>query len=208
MKTNLKLVAGSVAGLLTAVGLVVGLIAWASAEGSSGSVATTDAGAASAAEPIESPSLEAELATTHRAAATRSAPPEPVLVEDEPPVDPFEPELDPSGDARVERLIVATGIRGHEPTGASDELVLGEQSRFYAFVHAVNDGDDDAELYVTFEPEAGESAGHVALDIPANRPRYRTWAWTRHVYTPGRWHVVVRAADGHVVARRAFDVVE
>jgi len=207
MKTNLKLVAGSVAGLLTAAGLVVGTIAWASAGSSSGSVASADAGAATATDPIESPSLDSELATTHRAAATRAAPPEPVL-EEVPYADPFEAELDPTGHVRVERLVVSTGIRGHEPTGGANEFVLGEQRRLYAFVHAVNDGDEDVALNVTFEPEQGESAGHVALDIPAHRPRHRTWAWTRHVYTPGRWHVVVRAPDGHVVARRAFDVVE
>lgn len=210
MKTNIKLVAGGIAGMLTAAGLVIGLLAWAGSESTSSMRAapeqaslTEDAGVAT----IPVPELEHELATTTRAARTVAPAPRPTLREDE-PIDPFAPDLATRGSVRVRRLIVATGVSNHEPTGASDEFELGEQSRYYAFVDAVNETGDPIELNVTFEPPSGETAGFVGLDIPAHAPRFRTWAWTRHVYTPGRWHAVVRAPDGHVIARRAFDVVE
>lgn len=207
MKTNLKLVAGGVAGMLTAAGLVIGLLAWASTESAGSSsgarqvASTTDAGVAT----IPVPELEDELATT--TPTPRPAAPVPALRE-EVAIDPFAPDLETTGSVRVRRLIVATGVERHEPTGASDELELGAQSRVYAFVDAVNQTGEPVELNVTFEPPSGETAGHVSLDVPAHAPRFRTWAWTRHVYTTGRWHAVVRAPDGHVLARRAFDVVE
>ncbi|MBZ0121540.1 MAG: DUF2914 domain-containing protein, partial [Sandaracinaceae bacterium] len=64
------------------------------------------------------------------------------------------------------------------------------------------------ELQVTFEPERGEAVGHVGLRVPASASRWRTWAYSRNVSRPGRWQAVVRDAEGRVIARRAFDVVE
>ncbi|MEC7525964.1 MAG: DUF2914 domain-containing protein [Myxococcota bacterium] len=197
MKTNLKLLAGGLAGLLTAIGLVVGFALWASSPGD----APVDDARAEPEAPVEtipSPQLEAPVTNVHVDPA-----PAPEAL---PAPDPYAPEL-ADGPIRVRRLVVATGVSGHEPTGASDSFVLGDPRRFYAFVEAVNETGDDAALEVTFEPEAGESAGHVSLDVPAGAPRFRTWAYTRHVYTPGRWHAVVRHPDGRELARRAFDVV-
>src|SRR5690606_4178759 len=122
----------------------------------------------------------------------------------EAPPESFEPELR-DGDVRLRRLIVATGVSDREPTGASDAFELGT-ARIYAFVEAVNETHEPVELRVTFEPERGESVGHVALEVPASARRFRTWAYTRHVYSAGRWNVVVRDADGRLIARRPFDV--
>ena len=211
MKTNIKLVAGSIAGILSLLGLVVGGLVWAARSG-------PQELSAEAAEPAPLPiaGLHRELATIHRADSTEPAPsaaaspavaevPRPDVHVSEP--NPFEAQLSSGGAVRVRRLVLSSGVHAHEPTGAADEFELGAQGRIYAFVDAVNDSGEDASLTVTFEPESGETSGHVSLDVPANSPRYRTWAWTRHVYTTGRWQVVVRASDGRVVARRAFDVV-
>lgn len=206
MKTNVKLLAGGVAAMLLPVAAGVAFYLWAEeAEAPRAPEASAEA-AEEAVDPVPSPRLEPELATTHRP----SVPPRPEPVaspEPEPEVDPYAPELTTSGPIRVRRLIVATGVRSHEPTGAADEIALGTR-RVYAFVDAANRTDEDVALRVTFEPEDGETAGHVALDVPAGAPRWRTWAWTRHVYSPGRWHAVVRGPDGRELARRAFDVVE
>lgn len=153
--------------------------------------------------PIETPDIAPELTNTQT-----NEMPMGVEVEAEPEPEPasYEPVL-AQGEIRVRRLILATGTERHEPTGAADTFEIGAQERIYAFVDAVNETDEPTELFVTFEPARGESAGHVSLDIPANVPRFRTWAWTRHVYTEGRWEVVVRNAEGDVIARRPFDVV-
>lgn len=201
MKTNLKLVAGGLAGLLTAIGLMAGLLIWAGGVDSS----SHQLGEAPKLPPVPAPSMEAELATV--------TPPSPAVVEptiEEPPAPPepsYEPELS-DGPIRLRRLIVATGVRGHEPTGATNEIEVGAQRRVYAFVDAVNETDEEIPLSVTFEPAVGESTGHVSLDIPAQAPRWRTWAWTRHIYEPGGWEVVVRAPDGRVIGRRPFVVVD
>ncbi|MBX3273027.1 MAG: DUF2914 domain-containing protein [Sandaracinaceae bacterium] len=199
MKTNLPIVAGGLAALVAAAGVAVGLLVLA---GSEPEVAAPVAREASPA-PVPAPALDDALATTTR---TQAPIPAPVHVA-APAPDPYAPELEASGAVRVRRLVVATGVAGHEPTGAADTFARGTP-RLYAFVDAVNESGEEVALRVTFEPEAGESAGHVALTVPARRARHRTWAYTRHVYASGRWHAVVRAPDGRVLARRAFDVVE
>ncbi len=206
MKTNYKLVATSLAALLSVVGLIVGGLVWAMVEDAAPPRRVTARELETPPAPVPIPSLTHELATTHRAATAAPAP-EPTLVEED-VADPYRPALDRRGSVRVRRLVVATGISGHEPTGAANEFQIGAQRRLYAFVDAVNETDEDASLRVTFEPETGESSGHVSLAVPSERSRFRTWAYTRHIYTPGRWHVVVRTAEGREVARRAFDVVE
>lgn len=193
MTTNVKLVVGGIAGVLCAVGLAAGVI-YGTSMGAEPRVPQ-----AREPEPVESPNLAPELATTHQPSIQTPQ------VAPEPEVESYEPVL-ASGDVRVRRLIVATGIEGHEPTGASDVFELGAQRRLYAFVDAVNETDEPVQVRVTFEPERGESAGHVTLNVPASVSRYRTWAYTRHVYTEGRWHVVVRDTEGRVLARRPFDV--
>ena len=207
MKTNVKLIAGGVAAMLLPVAAGVAFFVWAEGAAAPSATAAEAEAETPAVDPVPSPNLEPSLAATHRP----SVAPAPTPREDEPEepaVDPFEPILTTSGPIRVRRLVVSTGVRGHEPTGADDVFELGGQRRLYAFVDAANATGEDVALRVTFEPEEGESAGHVALDVPAGAPRWRTWAWTRHVYTPGRWHAVVRGPDGRELARRAFDVVD
>jgi hypothetical protein len=153
--------------------------------------------------PIETPDIAPELTNTQTPNVEIL---EPTVAPQAPEPVSYEPVL-ADGDVRVRRLIVATGTERHEPTGAGDVFEIGAQERIYAFVDAVNETDEAVQLRVTFEPERGERAGFVSLDVPANVPRFRTWAWTRHVYTPGRWEVVVRDDSGRVIARRPFDVV-
>ncbi|HEY8429574.1 MAG TPA: hypothetical protein VIL20_14420, partial [Sandaracinaceae bacterium] len=171
MRTNTKLVLGGLAGVVAAGGLVAGLFALA------GEPHAAAPPREQRVEPVPAPALEPELAST--------AAPAPGTAIDEArgeEAERYGPEL-ASGAIRVRRLVVATGVEGREPTGAADVFRLGAQRRLYAFVEAVNETDDAATLRVTFEPDEGESVGHVALQVPANAARFRTWAYTRHVYT-------------------------
>ncbi len=196
MKSKLPLVLGGLAGVLVPVALI-GLLAWA------GDSEPTPTANAEAVVPVPAPSLEHELATT--VAPLPAVAPPAVTPEPEPEVDPYAPALRTRGDVRVRRLILATGVSRHEPTGEADVFTLHGQERLYAFVEAVNASGEEVALDVTFEPPTGETTGHVALDVPHSR-RWPTWAYTRHVYEPGRWEAVVRGPDGRVLARRAFDV--
>ncbi len=205
MNTTTKLVAAGLTGAL-AIGLVAGGIAWSNASSPSARVAATPPSPVETpVAPAPSPRLERALATTHRP-STEPAAPAPSRVTPPAPRDPYTPELDARGPVRVRRLILATGVERREPTGASDVFRVRGQERVYAFVEAVNPTGEPIELDVTFEPPQGESTGHVALRVPARSSRFRTWAYTRHVHETGRWEAVVRAPDGQIIARRAFDV--
>src|SRR5690606_20113533 len=65
-----------------------------------------------------------------------------------------------AGSLRLRRLVAATGVEAHEPTGASDSFEGGAPDRLYAFIEAVNESDAPGQLYVTFEPDRGETTGH------------------------------------------------
>lgn len=201
MKNQIELVAGGIAGLLTALALGAGLVACAAQSGSDPSEPSAETEVA----PVPSPRLAPELTATHREAARPDAAPAPAPIVEAP--DPYAPRLASSGAIRVSRLIVSSGVADHEPTGAADEFEIGAQRQIYAFVDAQNATGEDVALRVTFEPESGESTGHVSLEVPAGARRWRTWATTRNAVRAGRWRAVVRAPDGHELASRAFDVV-
>ncbi len=109
---------------------------------------------------------------------------------------------------RVRRLVVARGIEGREPVGASDTFD-GEDARLYAFVDLANRG-DATEVEVSFEPEVVSHDAHVSglvtLEVPGEVGRHRTWAWSRGVHAPGAWSVVVRDLEGHELARTPFTI--
>ncbi|MGE0788385.1 MAG: DUF2914 domain-containing protein [Sandaracinaceae bacterium] len=199
MKTQVSLIAGGITGSLAAVGMIVAVGFALGGSRSSTPLAHDEAPVPT----VPTPALHEELATT--TPTPRVEPP--IVAPAEAPLPPPRVVLR-DGAIRVRRLVLARGIDGHEPVDATDEVVLGAQPRLYAFVEAVNETGEDVELTVTFEPVEGESTGHVALSIPAASHRYRTWAWTRHIYHAGAWDVVVRDDEGRVIARRAFDVVD
>ena len=105
----------------------------------------------------------------------------------------------------VRRLVVAHAVEEREPIGA-ERAFTANQDRVYAFVDARNRGADDQDISVVFEGPQGQSAGHVALNVPGNRGRWRTWGYTRNISAPGTWHAVVRSAEGVELARQAFEV--
>ena len=159
--------------------------------------------------PVELlPSLETELTSVHQPSLPDVPPAPAVEADPEPEPNPYAPSIDEDAPVGVRRIVIAGGVENREPVGAADEFALGQSNRTYVFVEALNHTDEEGPLHVTFEPEGGEITGHVTLHIPANATRWRTWAYTRHIYTPGRWRAVIRDDLGSVVAERAFEVVE
>lgn len=118
------------------------------------------------------------------------------------PAPSFEPELFEVDGISLGRLVIATGVEGREPVGASTSFEPGQ--RIYAFIEARNATDDDAELYLTFEGPEGRSVGHVTLDVPAHSPRWRTWGYSRVVDEPGEWEALVTTIDGREIGRARF----
>lgn len=119
---------------------------------------------------------------------------------------PGKPAAEDEGEANVplevKRLVVTDGISGREPN-ADPKLQAGSDP-IYAFVELRNPTDDAKEIVVTFEHSTGAKVGHVSLEVPAKKPRWRTWARSAHVSKPGDWTAVVTASDGTELARQDF----
>jgi hypothetical protein len=108
-------------------------------------------------------------------------------------------------DLRIRRLVVSQGVEAREPIGAAASFSLAEVERLYAFVEVHNADVAESEIFVTFEPERGAACGHVKLRVGAT-PRWRTWAYTRGVRSPGKWTAVVRNGEGELLAQTTFVV--
>lgn len=105
----------------------------------------------------------------------------------------------------VRRLVVSEDIENREPVGAASRFD-DETERLFAFVEAVNESDEAGELVVTFESEDGTEVGFITLEIPANAPRWRTWAYSRNIHEVGSWTAVIRTANGDELAREHFEI--
>lgn len=106
---------------------------------------------------------------------------------------------------RVRRLVVTSGIAGHEPDGSIGTMAVGEHERVFAFVELANAG-GAGSVVVTFERDGLSPTGHVELEVPQRVGRWRTWAFTRGVTSTGEWRAVVRDVDGRVLAEQDFVV--
>jgi hypothetical protein len=106
---------------------------------------------------------------------------------------------------RVRRLIVALGVEDREPVGAASRFDAGND-RIYSFMELANESETARQVVVTFERDDGTSVGHIAVNVPARVPRWRTWAWSNRVNTPGTWTAVVSTPDGTELGRERFEV--
>lgn len=103
----------------------------------------------------------------------------------------------------VERLVVTSGIQSREPIANPVLTTSGEP--IYAFLELKNPSDTAESVLVTFE-RGDQSVGNVTLEIPAHAERWRTWARTQLIKTPGEWQAVVRGQDSGEVARTTFSI--
>jgi len=108
-------------------------------------------------------------------------------------------------DLTVKRLVIAKGVKSREPVEAGDTFELGE--RLYAFIEVGNKEQLASEIFISFKRPDSKPSGRIRLRI-GESPRWRTWAYTRLANTTGRWEAVVSDANGDVLARRTFDIVD
>ncbi len=110
-----------------------------------------------------------------------------------------------SGDFAVKRLVVTRGIDKREPL-VTDALHTGD-GPLYAFVELANPTDDPRAVEVTFsEDGSGREVGHIKLEVPAHKSRWRTWGRTALVDKAGSWSAIVRDANGTELARAPFRI--
>lgn len=103
----------------------------------------------------------------------------------------------------VKRLVIASEIKEREPVELIDAKI---EEPVVAFVEFKNAEDADMGVVVTFEHEDGKKVGFVELNVPGKSPRYRTWARTRNIKTPGEWTAIVSSKSGEELARKTFQV--
>lgn len=108
-------------------------------------------------------------------------------------------------DLTVTRLVMAKGVKSREPVEAGELFELSE--RLYAFVEVGNAEQLESEIYVSFTRPNRKATGRIRLRV-GESPRWRTWAYTRLANTTGQWEAVVSNADGKVLARRSFEIVD
>lgn len=117
----------------------------------------------------------------------------------------FEPELEGFDGLSIQRLVTASAVERREPVAVSS--VFGHHDeRVYAFVDVSNESGEDKALLVHFIGPDGQVSGGIELRIPADSPRWRTWAYTRNATKPGLWRVEIRSEDGTLIGALPFEV--
>ena len=117
----------------------------------------------------------------------------------------YEPELIAANGMKLKRLVTSSGIDSREPS-TSASIFPVEEEKVYAFMEVENTTDEELALQVVFVSPKGDTTGHVTVNVPANSPRWRTWAYTRYANTVGQWAAEVRLEDGTVIGKLVFDV--
>ncbi|MDH3728107.1 MAG: DUF2914 domain-containing protein [Myxococcales bacterium] len=119
----------------------------------------------------------------------------------------YEPTLQGDDGITIRRLITAPDIEGREPLAASP--VFGhDEEKVYAFLDLSNTSEEPKTVTVFFVGPSGKVSGGVELEVPANVPRWRTWAYTRFADELGLWRVEVRSAAGVLLGALPFEVAE
>ena len=113
------------------------------------------------------------------------------------------------GDISFRRVVLCKGVKDREPVEPTSTFRREREGQVWVYLDAVNASDADQDVTVTFEAvdRPGAAAPPVDLKIGTGA-RWRTWAWATAWRAPGRYRVVVRDAQGRVLARAPFEVVE
>ncbi len=108
-------------------------------------------------------------------------------------------------DARPElrRLVVSNAIKDKEPVALA---ALKVNEPVIAFLELTNPNPAESVVQVTFQHESGNEVGFVALTVPGEKTRWRTWAQTAMIKQAGKWTAIVRGADGTEIGQQGFFV--
>ena len=119
------------------------------------------------------------------------------------------PEVFTGGEISFRRVVLCKGVNDREPLEPTSTFRRDREGQVWIYLDAVNAGEADQDVTVTFEAvdRPGAAAPPVDLKIGTGA-RYRTWAWATAWRPPGRYRAVVRDSQGRVLARAPFEVVE
>ncbi|MBI5498718.1 MAG: DUF2914 domain-containing protein [Deltaproteobacteria bacterium] len=120
-----------------------------------------------------------------------------------------EPEVFATGEITFRRVVLCKGVKDREPVEPTSTFRREREGQVWVYLDAVNAAEIDQHVSITFEAvdRPGAAAPPVDLKIGTGA-RYRTWAWATAWRPAGRYRVVIRDAEGRVLARAPFEVVE
>lgn len=114
------------------------------------------------------------------------------------------PRVSAEKELSVSRLVISRAIEHREPVRTASFTTDGEA--VFAFVELGNSGKTERDIVVTFEHESGKKVGFIALSVPGDQKRWRTWGRTAQIKEAGKWTAVVSVKEGPELSRESFDV--
>lgn len=167
------------------------------------SAATAATAPATAAEPTSERPAPASAALPTAVVARSEVPSSTLTAPARPRAAETGAELTSAQGVTLRRFALTRRIEDREPVAPSARFTASSD-RLYAFVEAASTADEERELVVSFFGPGSRHTGVVTLTIPADAPRWRTWAYTAHANEPGAWTAEVRTKDGALVGRQRF----
>jgi len=118
------------------------------------------------------------------------------------------PELVEREGLRVEELVLARGVEERQPVDPGTTFSRADDERVYCYVKLDNPERIETDVHIGWEriDPPTEDLGR-ATHVRA-MPRWVTFAYTGTRRRAGRYRCVVRDADGELLARAAFDLVD
>ena len=115
------------------------------------------------------------------------------------------PTLGSHEDLSLRRLVIATDIEEREPVGAAQRFSSNNE-QITVFLGLRNEGAEAVSVRVVFERPNGSRMNGLSLEVPAGATRWRTWARSRNIHTPGVWSAVVETGAGVEIGRSPFEI--
>ncbi len=119
-----------------------------------------------------------------------------------------EPELVETDGISLSDLIVARGVEKRNPVEPGTLFPIEDNGKIYAFLKVLNPEKQQGEVTISWAPlDSDKERGTVKVSIGAHK-KWRTWAFTRTLRKAGKWQVIVRNAEGTIIGRTPFEMVE
>ncbi|MBN2526283.1 MAG: DUF2914 domain-containing protein [Deltaproteobacteria bacterium] len=120
----------------------------------------------------------------------------------------MDPVLMEAEDVFLNSIILAKGVHQREPVEPGTSFSVADGTKIYAILDVHNATEAPAELSVSWKlPASDREIGTTAVEAKPAKS-WRTWSFTRWAKKVGVWEVIVRNANGDIIARAPFEVVE
>jgi hypothetical protein len=118
------------------------------------------------------------------------------------------PEMLEADGLRVTQLATATAVENAAPVDPRGTFSSSTDERVYCFVRLENVARAATQIYLAWEQPGHESGDRGReFDVPA-RPRFATYAYLTTGNHTGPYSCVIRSAQGSVIGRIAFEILE